>query len=143
MENISPGPDTQIGDILHISAESIKKKGLVIIISDFLDDLESIISGIKHYRYKGHEVILFHIMDDQELKLNFNERTQFIDLETEETITTDPWHIKKDYQIAIKNFCNTLKTNCRENKVDYTLLNTNMPIETALFDYLLKRKNIL
>ena len=143
MDNTLPGPDTKIGDILHISAESIKKRGLVIIISDFFDDLESIISGIKHYRYKGHEVILFHIMDDQELKLNFNERTQFIDLETEETITTDPWHIKKDYQIAIKNFCNTLKTNCRENKVDYTLLNTNMPIETALFDYLLKRKNIL
>ena len=142
MEDINPGPDTKIGDILHISAESIKKKGLVIIISDFLDDLESIISGIKHYRYKGHEVILFHIMDDQELKLNFNDRTEFIDLETNETITTDPWHIKEDYRTGVKSFCDKLKINCRKNKVDYTLLNTNEPIEIALFDYLLKRKTV-
>ena len=142
MENIIPGPDTKIGDILHISAESIKKRGLVIIISDFFDDLESIISGIKHYRYKGHEVILFHILDEQELQLNFDQRTQFIDLETQETITTDPWHIKDDYQVELNKFCDSLKMNCRKNKVDYTLLNTKQPIETALFDYLLKRRNI-
>ena len=108
----------------------------------FLDDLESITSGIKHYRYKGHEVILFHIMDEQELKLDFNERTEFVDLETNETITTDPWHIRKDYRYEINSFCDMLKMNCRQNKVDYTLLNTKQPIETALFDYLLKRKNI-
>ena len=143
MEESIPGPDTKIGDILHLSAESIKKKGLVIIISDFLDDLESIISGIKHYRYKGHEVILFHIIDDQELNLNFDERIEFIDLETNETIVTDPWHIKDDYQAGVKQFCNNLKVNCRKNKVDYTLLNTNQPIEEALFDYLLKRRKIL
>tara|TARA_B110000196_G_scaffold105835_1_gene91870 strand:- start:170 stop:781 length:612 start_codon:yes stop_codon:yes gene_type:complete len=143
MEESIPGPDTKIGDILHLSAESIKKKGLVIIISDFLDDLESIISGIKHYRYKGHEVILFHIIDDQELNLNFDERIEFIDLETNETIITDPWHIKDDYQAGVKQFCNNLKVNCRKNKVDYTLLNTNQPIEEALFDYLLKRRKIL
>ena len=143
MENIEPGPDTKIGQILHTSAELIKKRGLIIIISDFFDDLDSIISGIKHYRYKGHDVILFHIMDEQELQLDFNERTQFIDLETNQSITTDPWHIQKDYQIKIQEFCNDLKFNCRQNKVDYTLLNTNTPIEEALFDYLLKRRNIL
>jgi len=143
MEDIIPGPDTNIGDILHISAESIKKRGLVIIISDFFDNLESIISGIKHYRYKGNEVILFHILDDQELKLDFNERTQFIDLETNETITTDPWHIRAAYQAGIQQFCNDLKINCRKNKVDYTLIDTSQPIEIALFDYLLKRKNIV
>ncbi len=142
MEDIIPGPDTNIGDILHISAESIKKRGLVIIISDFFDDLESIISGIKHYRYKGNEVILFHILDKQELKLDFNERTQFIDLETNETITTDPWHIRTAYQAGIQQFCNNLKINCRKNKVDYTLIDTSQPIEIALFDYLIKRKNI-
>ena len=142
MEGITPGPDTKIGDILHISAESIKKKGLVVIISDFLDDIQSIISGIKHYRYKGHEVILFHILDEQELKLNFNERTQFVDLETKETITTDPWHIKKDYREGIQAFCSALKNSCRKNKVDYNLLCTNQPIEIALFDYLLKRKKM-
>ena len=143
MEKIQPGPDTKIGDILHINAETIKKRGLIIIISDFLDDLESIVSGIKHYRYKGHEVILFHVMDEQEFELDFNERIEFIDLETNATITTDPWHIRKDYQKAINEFCDSLRLSCRKNKVDYTLLNTKTPIEHALFDYLLKRKNII
>lgn len=143
MENINPGPDTDIGNILHLSAEAIKKRGLVIIISDFLDDLESIMSGIRHYRYKGHEVIIFHILDNQELQLDFNERTQFIDLETNESITTDPWHIRDSYKEGMQKFCNDLKINCRKNKVDYTLINTTQPIEAALFDYLIKRKNIV
>ena len=142
MDNIKPGPDTKIGDILHISAESIKKKGLVIIISDFFDDLESIMSGIKHYRYKGHEVILFHILDQQELELDFKERTKFIDLETNETIVTEPWHIQRDYQAGMKKFCDDLKINCRKNKVDYVLMPTNAPVELALFDYLIKRKKL-
>ena len=140
MENIDPGPDTKIGEILNISAESIKKRGVVIIISDFLDDLDSIMSGIKHYRYKGHEVILFQILDKKELNLNFDERTKFIDLETSEEITTDPWHIKRDYTKKITNFCNSLKKQCNKNKVDYSLLRTDYPIELALFDYLLKRR---
>ena len=142
MENIVPGPDTKIGKILHLSAESIKKRGLIIIISDFLDDLDDIASGIKHYRYKGHEVILFHILDDAEINLTFSERTKFIDLETQETITTEPWHIQKDYKKKIEEFCNDLRTHCRINKVDYVLLPTSKPIELGLFDYLIKRRKI-
>ena len=140
MEKSKPGSDTNIGDILHISAESMKKKGLIILISDFFDDLEAIISGIKHYRYKGNEVILFHILDPQELNLDFNERTEFIDLETEESITTDPWHIQNDYNKEMKKFIEELKLQCKQNKVDYSLITTDTPVEIALFDYLIKRK---
>ena len=140
MEKSKPGPDTNIGDILHISAESMKKKGLIILISDFFDDLEAIMSGIKHYRYKGNEVILFHILDPQELNLDFNERTEFLDLETEESITTDPWHIQNDYNKEMKKFIEELKLQCKQNKVDYSLITTDTPVEIALFDYLIKRK---
>jgi len=142
MEKTTPGSDTKIGDILHISAESIKKRGLVILISDFFDDVESIISGVKHYRYKGNEVIVFHVLDPKELNLSFDERTEFVDLETGESITTDPWHIQNDYNQKIKDFCKELESNCKKNKVDYTLLTTDTPVEVALFDYLLKRQKI-
>ncbi len=142
MENTTPGSDTKIGDILHVSAESIKKRGLVILISDFFDDVESIVSGIKHYRYKGNEVIVFHVLDPKELNLSFDERTEFIDLETGESITTDPWHIQNDYNKKMIDFCKKLELNCKKNKVDYTLLTTNTPVEIALFDYLLKRQKI-
>ena len=59
-------------------------------------------------------------------------------METNETITTDPWHIQKDYKKEMEKFCNDLQSHCRQNKVDYTMLSTNKPIELALFDYLLK-----
>ena len=140
MEKSKPGSDTNIGNILHISAESMKKRGLVILISDFFDDLESIMSGIKHYRYKGNEVILFHILDPQELKLDFNERIEFVDLETQESITTDPWHIQNDYNKEMKKFIAALKLQCKQNKVDHSLITTETPVEVALFDYLLKRQ---
>ena len=143
MEKSNPGPDTKIGDILHISAEAMKKRGLVILISDCFDDIESIISGIKHYRYKGNEVIVFHILDPKELNLEFDERTEFIDLETNESITTDPWHIKNDYNQEINDFCNKIELNCKNNKVDYSLITTDTPIEVALFDYLLKRQKLI
>ena len=142
MENTISGSDTKIGDILHVSAESIKKRGLVILISDFFDDVESIVSGIKHYRYKGNEVIVFYVLDPKELNLSFDERTEFIDLETGESITTDPWHIQNDYNKKMIGFCKTLELNCKKNKVDYTRITTETPVEVALFDYLLKRQKI-
>ena len=84
-------------------------------------------------------VVLFHILDEQELKLNFNERTQFVDLETKETITTDPWHIKDAYKKEIQDFCDYFKFNCRKNKIDYIQIFTNENLDEVVAKYLLKR----
>ena len=68
---VKPGIDTNITNALHTIAEKIKRRGLVILISDLLDDPESILSGMKHLRYNNHEIIVFHIMDDQEIDFDF------------------------------------------------------------------------
>ena len=98
----SPGEDTRIEPVLHEMAERIKKRGLVIIISDLFDDPENIMSGLKHFRHSKQEVILFHILDRNELEFDFNSRTKFVDMESGEEITTDPWHVKNEYKNLIK-----------------------------------------
>ena len=142
MGKIQPGPETDIAPVLHRTAEAINKRGLIILISDLLDDPDELLSGIKHFRHKGHEVIIFHILDPLELTLDFSDRTLFRDMETGEELITEPLHIKKDYQKDMQNFCDYLLTQCRQNRVDYIRLMTNQPLDLALTEYLIKRKKI-
>ena len=79
--------------------------------ADLFDDPENIISGLKHFRYRGHEVIVFHTLDPQELMLDFKQHTRFRDMETGEEIITQPWHIQKDYQNNMKSYCDYFKSN--------------------------------
>ena len=81
-------------------------------------------------------------MDPQELKLDFNERTKFRDLETGKEIVTEPWHIQKDYQQSMTNFCDKIKLICGQNKIDYVQVDTTQPLDLALSEYLIKRKRV-
>ena len=142
LEQVKVGAKTHIAPILHKTAELIKKRGLIILISDLLDEPDKILSGLKHFRHNGHEIIIFHILDPQEIKLNYNNRTRFKDLESDDEIITDPWHIKQDYKKSMEKFCNYYKTQCRNNKIDYVKLTTNTSLDVALNEYLLKRKKL-
>ena len=142
MQNINAGPETTIAPILHKTAEAIKKRGLIILISDLFDDPDKVLSGLQHFRYKGHEVIVFHVLDPQELSLDFTQRTRFRDMESGEEIVTDPWHIQSDYQKSMEQFCDYIKSNCRQKNIDYVQLSTDLPLDMALSEYLIKRKRI-
>ena len=142
MENISAGPETHMAPIFHQMAEIIKKRGLIILISDLFDSQEEVLSGLQHFRYKGHEVVVFHILDPQELKLDFPQRTRFRDMESGEEMITEPWHIQAYYQRSMEKFCNYYKIQCRKNNIDYVRLTTDAPLDLALSEYLLKRKRV-
>jgi uncharacterized protein (DUF58 family) len=142
MQNIIAGPETTIAPILHKTAEAIKKRGLIILISDLFDDPDKVLSGLQHFRYKGHEVIVFHVLDPQEITLDFTQRTRFRDMESGEEIVTDPWHIQSDYQKSMEQFCDYIKSNCRQKNIDYVQLSTDLPLDMALSEYLIKRKRI-
>ena len=142
MQNIIAGPETTIAPVLHKTAEAIKKRGLIILISDLFDDPDKVLSGLQHFRYKGHEVIVFHVLDPQELTLDFTQRTRFRDMESGEEIVTDPWHIQSDYQKSMEQFCDYIKSNCRQKNIDYVQLSTDLPLDIALSEYLIKRKRI-
>jgi len=141
MESAEPGTQTNISKALHHSAEGIHKRGLVIVISDLMDDVHNTINGLRHLRHKGHEVIVFHVLDQDEVSFDFNQRIKFIDKETGEQITTDPSQIKQDYIAHFKNHCDELKNGCRHNRIEYIPLLSNQSLDTALSELLLKRKN--
>ena len=142
MQNIIAGPETTIAPVLHKTAEAIKKRGLIILISDLFDNPNKVLSGLQHFRYKGHEVIVFHVLDPQELTLDFTQRTRFRDMESGEEIVTDPWHIQSDYQKSMEQFCDYIKSNCRQKNIDYVQLSIDFPLDMALSEYLIKRKRI-
>mgnify|MGYP000920540167 FL=1 len=137
-----PGTDTKIEPVLHEMAERINKRGLVIIISDLFDEPDSIMNGLKHFRHSKQEVILFHILDRNELEFDFNSRTKFVDMESGEEITTDPWHVKNDYKNLIKNLQGYYKIQCRLNLIDYVPLFTDDSLDKGLNEYFNKRQKL-
>ena len=138
----APGEDTRIEPVLHEMAERIKKRGLVIIISDLFDDPENIMNGLKHFRHSKQEVILFHILDRNELEFDFNTRTKFVDMESGEEITTDPWHVKNEYKNLIKGLQDYYRSECRLNLIDYVPLFTDDSLDKGLSEYFNKRQRL-
>ena len=137
-----PGNNTKIESVLHQMAERINKRGLVIIISDLLDEPKNVLNGLKHFRHKKQEVILFHILDRNELEFEFDNRTKFVDMESGEEITTDPWHIKNDYKNLILDIQKYYRRNCRLNKIDYVSLFTDDSLDKGLSEYFNKRQRL-
>ena len=142
LDKTGSGKDTDVGIVLHEMAERIKKRGLIILISDLFDETENIINGLKHFRHNKQEIIVFHVMDRKELNFDFSNRTKFKDMETDEQITTEPWKIRKIYQQAIQSYQDELRLRCREQKIDYVPLFTDQNLDLALNEYLKKRQRL-
>jgi len=142
LDKLSPSEPTNVSSTLHQMAERIKRRGLIILLSDLFDQPEQIISGLKHFRHKKHEVIVFHILDPKELNFAFEDEAVFTDLETKEEIMTSPWQIRKEYQERLKSLLNRYTLECRESMIDYVLLDTSVPFDRALFSYLNKRERL-
>lgn len=134
--------ETNVGLTLHKIAEKLNKKGLVILISDLWDEPKTILNGIKHFRYLGHEMIIFHIWDPMEFKLLDNKKVEFVDLESDEKIKMDVRQMKDEYKELTYTYSEKLKRFCGENNVDYNLITTNTDLRNALMKYLIKRKKL-
>jgi uncharacterized protein (DUF58 family) len=139
MDKLQASETTNVSSALHQMAERIKRRGLIIVISDLFDDPDRIITGLKHFRHKKHEVIVFHILDPKERDLSFTQETIFKDLETGEEIQASPWHIRKDYIQKLEGLVKRYTLECRQSLIDYVLLDTSVPFDFALFSYLSKR----
>ena len=142
LEKINCNKITDIANTFHEMAERINRRGLIVILSDLYDEPENVISGLKHFRHKKHEVIVFHILDPIEISFNFKRNALFKDMETGEKLTTQPWHIKAEYQKQVRQFIQNYKRQCRLNRIDYVSLNTLLDFDYALMEYLIKRRRI-
>lgn len=142
LSDVRPNSKTSTATALSSLAERIKRRGLIIVISDFLDETKSVITALKHFRHRKNEVIAFHILDDAEINLNFPGDTLFTDLETGEQISTQVPALKTAYKKSVSNFIHELKSRCFENDIDYTLISTSTPFDKALTAYLTRRKKM-
>jgi uncharacterized protein (DUF58 family) len=140
--NQQPSDETDIAVALHEMAERIKRRGLVIIMSDLLDDADKIISGLKHFRHQGHEVIVFHILDPRERDFNFGGEAMFKDMETGEEMSTSPYQMKQSYAKAVAEFAETIGSACRQSNIDFHPIDTAMPFDQALYAFLAKRERL-
>lgn len=142
LQNVQPTERTNSAAALHQLAERISRRGLVVILSDLFDDPIQVMAALKHFRHNHHEVIVMHILDPLERSFAFGSDAVFRDAETGETITTQPYHIQQAYQEAMQQFMERYKRECRENSIDYILLDTATPFDVALLNYLNKRQKI-
>jgi len=127
---------TNIAAILHDMALQIRRKGIVIVISDFFDDEQQILDGIQHLRFGGNEVIVFHTMDPHELEFPFMGLVEFEGLESIPKILTRPSEIRKSYLREVEAFRLRLREGCEKNQCHYVLVNTGQPLAEVLSTYL-------
>jgi uncharacterized protein (DUF58 family) len=138
-----PQGRTRLGPALHELAERIKRRGLQIVFSDLMDDPAEVLSGLQHFRHRHHEVIVFHILDPDEVDFPYTDTSTFVDLESGVRLTTEPWEIARRYREKLEAWSDYYRRHCRERLIDYVRLDTRTPFDRALLAYLEKRARLL
>lgn len=141
MEQLAPGNETKVATVLHQVAERITKRGIIILISDLYDDPEEIIGALQHLRFKGNDVIVFHVLDRNEREFNFTEPVLLKDAETEEMIHVMPDVLAEGYRETFNQHLERLRDGAARNRIDYELLTTDKPLDTSLFSFLSRRSS--
>jgi uncharacterized protein (DUF58 family) len=136
------GNPTRVSSIFHDFAERIRKRGLIIVISDLLDDPDEILTSLQHFRHKKHEVIVFHLLDDDELTFPFDRLTLFKGLEDSMEILTEPHSLRRSYLAHLEEFLQRLKRGCSDGNIDYNLVNTKESYARALTQFLAARQRV-
>jgi uncharacterized protein (DUF58 family) len=139
MEHTVPDRKTQTGPIFHDLAERFKRRGLVLVLSDLFDDVNSMLAGLKHLRHRRHEVVVFQVLDPAELEFPFRQTTLFRGLEHLGDVLTDPRALRKAYLNEFGKFLQAVNKGCRAQNIDYLQLRTDQSLEIALSSYLASR----
>jgi uncharacterized protein (DUF58 family) len=141
LSTTEPGRDTRCADTFHEIAERIPSRGLVIVISDLFDDAEAIKNALHHFRYKNHELVVFHLMAEEEITFPFEKFDDFKCLEVEgRRLNIDPSTIRASYLDRVKAHLKSIELACGQMQADYVPVNTKTPVPEALFSYFSQRK---
>ncbi len=139
LAGLQAGAKTDIVKPLSDLATNLNRKSMVILISDLLEGEEQTIKTLQRLRAMGNDVIVFHVLDEAELLFNFQEATEFVDSETSETFITTPPSVRDSYIENLNKYLEYCKKKCQSSGVDYCLLNTSQPLDTALYSYISRR----
>jgi uncharacterized protein (DUF58 family) len=142
LENARPQEKTALAETLHRLADRVKRRGLVILLSDLMEEPAEILRGLRHFRHKRHEVVVFHVLDVAEREFGFSREAIFRDLETTREMLVQPWEIRSEYKKNVGRWIDTLRYSCREMGIDYVGMHTETPYDSALLAYLDKRERL-
>ena len=143
LEQTEPGNQTNLGEVLHRLAETVKRRSLIVVISDLLDDPDQVVAGLKHFRHSRHDVIVFHVLDPAELTFPFDDISRIEDMETGRELTGDPQAFRNAWMEELEKFLDTIRRGCRSSQIDYVLARTDSPLDRFLGTYLARRSRAM
>ncbi len=139
LEGAEPSGETQVKILFHRLAEELRRRSMVILISDLLADPDAVVSGLEHIAHARHELIVFHVMDDHEWNFPFVENTMFEGMEDDTRLLADPQALRANYMKAVTEYSARVRTACLKNRADYVPVNTRDPLDVTLCAYLARR----
>jgi uncharacterized protein (DUF58 family) len=143
LDDLPPGTGTDLGAVLHRVAERVPRRGLVILLSDLMDEPSRIVEGLKHFRHRGHEVIVFQILDPREVDLDYRGEVEFEALEEPGLrVRLEPAHVREAYRERFEAWRAHLRRECRRQRVDLVEITTDTPFARGLGAYLRKRRRL-
>jgi uncharacterized protein (DUF58 family) len=140
LANLKPTGKTNIAKSLHQMAAMLKHRSLVMLFSDLFAEPEGVLQSLRRLRHGGHDVILFHILDEAEVHFPFEGVVEFEEPETSDKIQVDASDFRADYQTQVRKFCDEYRRHCFQSGIDYVGLDTSMQFDKALTEYLVSRR---
>jgi uncharacterized protein (DUF58 family) len=140
LANLKPTGLTDVPNCLHQLAAMVKNKSLIMLFSDLLTDVDPLLKSLYHLRHRGHEIILFHILDEAEVKFPFDGMIEFEDMEQHDRLTLDAKGIKDDYLGALSEHCGRIREEAAKANIDYVGMDTSVSFDKALLEYLIQRQ---
>jgi uncharacterized protein (DUF58 family) len=140
LEKTVASEKTNIGQSLDLVGQSMKKRGIFILFSDLMDNADVIISKLRHLRSRRHEIVLFHVLDRDEISFPFDDTTMFRDLEDQSEIVTDAYSLRAEYLMRFRQLVGTFRSALRKSGIDYLIADTSMPLETNLRSFFTRRQ---
>ena len=139
LARIKPAKKTHLAEAIHDVAKRVKKRGLMILLSDLLADQHEVIEALHHLRFRGHDLIVFQVLDHSELAFEFDGQVRFEEPETGEHLDADPRAIRAAYLEEIRAFIDEYKRQCQNVRADFVTVDNAMTFDKALIEFLIQR----
>ena len=143
LDRLQPMQPGNLKAPLHKMAEHFGRRGMLVVISDFYEEPDAVLEAIRPLRFRGNEVIVFHILDEAEVEFNFDDASSFEDLESGEQIPIVPEALRDEYRQMIRAHIDAISERCSASRIDYRMFNTSAPLDHALFAYLSIREKLM
>jgi uncharacterized protein (DUF58 family) len=142
IEKTQPGEKTDFVRSLVKVSERLRRRGIVVVISDLFEDPDNVMDGLRHLAFRGNDVIVFQLLDPAELRFDFQDAAQFVDMETRSEMHVIPDFIRQEYCRVLRDQVARYEKECRKDRMDFSMIDTSQPLDSALFSYLVRRQQL-